>query len=96
MKVSHLKFDMIGAYLAGVQEHPQKVLKSLGIEYTHSTPQSVGDQWWFWNCQVSMSTLPEYITELDVDPLECVGFGLSEERALDISTQYEKLTNTDL
>lgn len=74
-------------------EHPQTIMKALGITYQHATPQSIGDQWWFWNCENIPLTLPGYITELRVyldtndnmgdylDPMKCIGFGLSREDA---------------
>jgi len=61
--------------------HAQEVMKDLGIKYGDATPQSVGDQWWFWNCENMPEQLPVYLTEFKVNPLECVGFGLSQEQA---------------
>ena len=62
-------------------KHPQKIMEGLGITYQHATPQSVGDQWWFWNCESTPEILPEGLTELKVDPMKCVGFGLNKENA---------------
>jgi len=73
----HLRFSMYGAPLS----HPQQVMKELGITYQHATPQSMGDQWWFWNCQNVPEPLPDYITVLDVKPHDAIGFGLSKEMA---------------
>jgi len=61
--------------------HPQKAMKELGITYQHATPQSMGDQWWFWNCENLPEQLPPFLTKLDADPMECIGFGLSRENA---------------
>ena len=61
--------------------HPQVVMKELCITYQHATPQSIGDQWWFWNCDNIPDSLPKYLYELIVDPMKCIGFGLSEETA---------------
>jgi hypothetical protein len=61
--------------------HPQTVMKELGITYQHSTPQSMGDQWWFWNCENLPEILPKYLTEMKNDPMECIGYGLSKETA---------------
>ncbi len=83
----HLRFDYMGAYYLGEEKHAQAVMIELGITYTHSTPQSVGDQFWFWNCKNIPKTLPEYITELNVDPMQCIGFGLS----LDIAKQIKSM-----
>lgn len=81
----HLKYDLI----SGPNEHPQRVLKNLGITYQHSTPQSIGDCWWFWNCENVPNPLPEYLTELKLDPLKCVGWGLSQADAENIAN-YKK------
>jgi len=62
-------------------EHPQAEMKKLGISYQHATPQSMGDQWWFWNCENVPDKLPTHITELDTDPMECIGWGLSQDDA---------------
>jgi hypothetical protein len=62
-------------------------MKSLGITYTHSTPQSLGDQWWFWNCENLPDPLPDYLEPLNdskgnpLDPFKCIGWGLSEQEA---------------
>lgn len=78
----HLRFCMQGAYYAGETKHPKKVMEVLGIKYSHSTPQSMKDCWWFWNCDIdSLERLPEYLSLLEVDPMECVGFGLSQSGA---------------
>lgn len=76
----HLRFDMIAAHYAGVEGHPQKVMRDLGITYIHATPHSIADQWWFWGCSVEENTpLPEHLSHLDINPEDCVGFGLSPE-----------------
>lgn len=82
----HLRFDCITAQIKyDEHRHPQEVMKDLGITYQHATPQTVGDQWWFWNCQNIPDNLPGHIIDLDInDPMEYVGFGLSEEKAREI------------
>ncbi len=70
----HLRLDIYSA-----TQHAQDRMKSLGITYQHATPQSLGDQWWFWNCENVPDSLPEDLTELDLDPMQCVGYGLSKE-----------------
>ena len=64
--------------------HPQVVMKELGITYQHSTPQSMYDQWWFWNCKNMPKKLPEYLVEFKKDPIDAIGHGLSREEALEI------------
>ena len=81
----HLRFDLRTAYESGEKEHAQTVMAGLGITYQHATPQSMGDQWWFWNCENTPNELPEYLTKLDLDPMECIGYGLSQENAYKIS-----------
>jgi hypothetical protein len=77
----HLRFSMMSAFYCNEKRHPQVVMKELGIAYQHSTPQSIADQWWFWNCENVPETLPKYLDVLSVDPMECVGYGLSKEDA---------------
>lgn len=81
-KNTHLKYCIMEASMnCGVDGHPQKVMDVLGITYQASTPQSMGDQWWFWNCEGIPDKLPKYLTEMKNDPMECIGFGLSQEAA---------------
>lgn len=75
--MKHLKLSMYGAHKSGVTGHPQKIMKDLGITYQNSTPQSLYDSWWFWNCENIPDVLPGCITELNVNPMECIGNGLS-------------------
>lgn len=79
---THLSFDVCWAPYNNIhQEHPQEVMRGLGITYQHSTPQSIADCWWFWNCENIPEILPEYLSIMDNDPVECIGWGLSEEDA---------------
>lgn len=78
----HLKYSYMIAQLEYKEKrHTQEVMKELGIIYQHSTPQTIGDQFWFWNCEDVPKKLPKYITELNVNPTECIGFGLSRKDA---------------
>lgn len=65
--------------------HPQEAMKELGITYTNATPQSVGDQWWFWNCENLPDNLPPFLTEMKNNSIEMIGCGLSQEEAESIS-----------
>lgn len=85
----NLSFSMVGAYLEGITDHPQKVMTDLGIVYQHPTPQSITDSWWFWNCENVPDTLPKYLSVLDVDPDDCIGCGLNEELA-EMIKSYKK------
>jgi hypothetical protein len=82
----HLRLDIYG----WVGEHPQKYMESLGITYQHATPQSIADQWWFWNCENIPENLPERFSILNIDdPMQHIGNGLSEEWAIKIR-DYKK------
>lgn len=79
----HLRFD---CYAQGLSKdpyiHPQLRMRDLGIEYQHATPQSIGYQWWFWNAEVPFGlSLPSYITKMEIDPMDFVGYGLNESMA---------------
>ena len=86
----HLAFDIRTAYEAGFKDHPEKVMLQIGVDYTHSTPQTIYDKWIFWNCRalprIPPGPLPEFLTPLgNQDPFYWVGFGVSRENAEDIS-----------
>lgn len=86
--VCHLRYSMYDA----PKEHPQTVMKMLGISYAIATPQSIADQWWFWCCDnVPPGTLPPYLSRLDLDPQEQIGWGLSKEEADMISAWNAKV-----
>lgn len=74
---THLRYSLYDA----PTDHPQDVMKQLGITYQHATPQSLGEQWWFWNCENIPDVLPSYIEPLKLDPMDCIGYGLSQEMA---------------
>lgn len=57
----NLRYDLRTAYESGAKEHPQKVTKKLGITYEDATPESISDQWFFWNCDNLPVDLPNYI-----------------------------------
>lgn len=70
----------------GCPEHPQTVLLRLGIKYQHSTPQSMGDMWQFWNCLDVPDELPDYIQRKNYNPNEWIGYGLGKDDAENIIT----------
>lgn len=82
----HLKLN---CYM-GYNEHPQDVMKRLGITYQHATPQSIADQWWFWNCENIPDPLPDHLSVLSVDPMQMIGFGLSKKEAENIRGQMPR------
>jgi hypothetical protein len=76
-KKMHLRLD-----LYSTTKHAQDRMKELGITYQEATPQSIADQWWFWNCENVPNPLPDGLTELGLDPiLDGIGNGLSKEDA---------------
>ena len=87
---AHLKFCFRTAYEASEKRDAKIVMKDLAITYSHDTPQSIGDQYWFWNCENIPSPLPKYLEVLDIDPLDAVGFGLTEKEAKEIKEKQIK------
>jgi hypothetical protein len=75
--MSHLRYSLYSS----PNGHPQVVMKNLGITYQHATPQSIIDEWWFWNCENIPDSLPIYLKFMDLNPMECIGWGLSKEDA---------------
>lgn len=64
-----------------VTEHAQKIMADLGITYQIATPQSISDEWWFWNCENVPDPLPPFLSELKITPHKAVGWGLTAEQA---------------
>lgn len=63
-----------------LEEHAVKLMKRLGITYKLAVPQSLGDQWWFFNCRNVPPELPSCVTTRDFGNLDrLVGYGLSKE-----------------
>ena len=77
--MKHLRYDCYQA--PSPYQHAQKVMLDLGITYKHATPQSMGDQWWFWGCENVPDPLPPFLTELGLNPFDCIGYGLSAKDA---------------
>lgn len=82
--MKHIKYNYGIAYLRNEFRHAGEVMENLGITYQYCVPQSAGDQFWFWNCENVPDVLPDYISELKVDPFKYVGFGLTKEIAINI------------
>ena len=63
-------------------KHAQICMRELGITYQLAVPQSLGDCWWFFNCENVPEELPEWATVRDFGDLNTlVGFGLSQANA---------------
>ena len=89
----HIRYWMQEANECGVKEHPQEVMEKLGVTYQVATPQSVGDQWWFWNCENIPKKLPKYLEIAKLDPMKMIGSGLSRETAESILNYTKKMKN---
>lgn len=76
-KLVHLRFDLYDYQ----GPHAQLKMKELGIKYQLATPQSMGDQWWFWNCENVPDPLPAFLSVADLDPMKCIGWGIGQEDA---------------
>lgn len=57
--MKHLSYDVDSAGYMGEVRHPQEVLRELGIRYARAIPQSLGGQWWLFDC--TYKSLPSYI-----------------------------------
>ena len=80
--IKHLRYCCMTASIECKEtKHPQEVMDNIGITYQHATPQSIADQWWFWNCENVPDKLPKYLTPLELDPMESIGWGLYKEDA---------------
>lgn len=44
--------------------HPERVMQKLGITYSDAIPQSMGNQWWFMDCENMQHPLPKYLTAM--------------------------------
>ncbi len=73
---THLRYCMHGAYIAGEKDHPQKVMKAIGIEYERAIPQSIGDQWWFLHCSNLPVELPEFLTMMELSDETKKNYGI--------------------
>jgi len=85
--MKNLRYDLIGAHMSGEKRHAQEVMQALGIIYQHSTPQSISESWWFWNCENVPEELPTFIEKLKTKPKDAVGRGLSKADAKAIEDQ---------
>jgi hypothetical protein len=49
------------AWEVGENRHAQEVMRALGITYAAASAHSLGEQWWFWDCQNLPDPLPPYL-----------------------------------
>ena len=71
--MKNYRYDMIGAYINGVKEHPQEHMKNLGYEVVKSESVSIADCWWF-RVEDKIKNTPIYLYEMMDD------FKFSDER----------------
>ena len=68
----NLKYDYYSAIDHGQHRHAIDAMYDLGIEFEHSVPQSLIDEYWFFNCSNVPDKLPEYISILQADPRDWI------------------------
>lgn len=76
-------------------KHAQAVMKDLGITYQLAVPQSMYDSWWFFNCDNIPKELPNGLRELNVNPNDLIGDGLSKEDADNINSSNKEGNSGD-
>lgn len=64
--MKHLRYQVDVAGYECEFRHPQEVMRELGITYELAIPQSLGEQWWLFNC--THRELPKFIIEMKADP----------------------------
>ncbi|MCK7169401.1 hypothetical protein [Enterobacter chengduensis] len=74
--MKHLRYDCMGAAYAGENRHPLEVMRELGIMYDLAIPQSIGAQWWVFNCE--HRDLPSFIEEMKCDEWMATQYRLPE------------------
>jgi len=63
----NLRFRMHEAIAAGFKSHPEKVMKDFDISYKEGIPQSLGDQWWFIDCENLPEKLPDFLEFMEYE-----------------------------
>lgn len=77
--------------LYDIDEHAQKFMSRLGVEYGLAVPHSIADCWQFYMCDYDPKTLPDFVrVRNDIDPMRLVGYGLSQGDALNIVKWVEE------
>ena len=71
--MKNYRYDIDGAFEAGVHVHPQLQMKNLGYEVIKSEPVSIADCWWF-RVNNEIEETPDYLYEIGDD------FKFSDER----------------
>jgi len=82
-KLINLCYSIQSAYMLGETDHPQKVVKDLGIFSLNQISQPIADCWQFFGCALPDGIeLPAYLKTFCVDSYDIfIGFGLDAEEA---------------
>lgn len=59
-------YDMIGAFYAGVKEHPQIDMENLGYKVIKAVPVAIADCWCF-RVENEIENTPSYLDEKEDD-----------------------------
>lgn len=54
------RYDVIGASMAGVKEHPQVDMRNLGYKVIKAEPVMIADCWWF-RVESEIDDTPNYL-----------------------------------
>ena len=63
--MKHLRYNIPAAFRAGEKRHPQEVMRECGVTFEKLIIQSMGDDWFLFDCQYVR--LPSFIIEMGVD-----------------------------
>lgn len=84
-----LRYDyMTAGFKLKDNRHASEVIQELGITYLHGVGQSISDSYEFWGCENVPDNLPESIKVMSWDPMKRIGWGLSGEKAKELSEIY--------
>ena len=81
-KITRVTYWYSAASNEGIHGHAQEAMKGLGVTWLHSTPQSLGECWWFYGCSGLPDPLPDYLSVTSVDPYgssECLDAGMADQ-----------------
>ena len=78
----HLILNYRDANECGVHGHAQTIFHKLGIDYELAIPQSMADQFWFFNCTNVPEPLPDWLKVLDVKVKDCTCLSAEEKERL--------------
>ncbi|MFA5423366.1 MAG: hypothetical protein WC374_05865 [Phycisphaerae bacterium] len=78
----HLILNYRDANECGIHGHAQTIFRELGINYELAMPQSIADQFWFFNCTNIPEPLPIFLKVLDVKVKDCKYLNEEEKERL--------------